>query len=54
MAIWFTIDQLGQQKYFLAVVFAVILVASDLGGDLWSRLRGMLRRRSWDLWKPLT
>jgi len=42
IVIWFTIDELDQQKYFLTVVFAVILVAlSDVGGDLWSRLPGM-------------
>ena len=33
IVIWFTIDELDQQKYFLTVVFAVILVAlSDVGG----------------------
>ena len=33
IVIWFPIDELDQQKYFLTVVIAVILVAlSDVGG----------------------
>ncbi len=40
--LWFVIVQTNQQKYFVPVVFAVLLVAqSDLGGNIGKRMEGM-------------
>jgi len=40
--LWFVIAQTNQQKYFITLVFAVLLVAqSDPGGDIAKRVEGM-------------
>ena len=40
--LWFVIVQTNQQKYFVTVVFAVLLVAqSDPGGAIGKRVEGM-------------
>ena len=42
LVIWFAIAQLGQQKYVVSVIFAVLTTAlSDPGGGYWKRARGM-------------
>ena len=40
--LWFVIEQTNQQKYFISIVFAVLLVAqSDPGGSMGRRMEGM-------------
>ena len=40
--LWFVIVQTNNQKYFVPVVFAVLLVAqSDPGGSIGKRMEGM-------------
>ena len=40
--LWFVIVQTNEQKYFVTVVFAVLLVAqSDPGGNIGKRVEGM-------------